>query len=58
MYDKQLTELQRIAGLSREEAKRILLEQLDRTLSDEKAALIKAAEQATKNILKRRICNV
>ena len=48
MYDKQLTELQRIAGLSREEAKKILLEQLDRTLSDEKAALIKAAEQATK----------
>ena len=48
MYDKQLTELQRIAGLSREEAKRILLEQLDRTLSDEKAALIKAAEHATK----------
>ena len=54
MYDKQLTELQRIAGLSREEAKRILLEQLDRTLSDEKAALIKAAEQSTKETVNKK----
>lgn len=54
MYDKQLTELQRIAGLSREEAKKILLEQLDRTLSDEKAALIKAAEQSTKETVNKK----
>ena len=54
MYDKQLTELQRIAGLSREEAKKLLLEQLDRTLSDEKAALIKAAEQSTKETVNKK----
>ena len=54
MYDKQLTELQRIAGLSRDEAKKILLEQLDRTLSDEKAALIKAAEQSTKETVNKK----
>ena len=48
LYDKQITELQRIAKLSREEAKKILLQQLDRTLNDEKAALIKSVETAAK----------
>ena len=48
MYNKQITELQRISGLSREEAKKILLQQLDKTLNDEKAALIKQAEQTVK----------
>ena len=48
VYDKQIEELQRIAGLSKDEAKKILLQQLDRTLSDEKAALIKAAETSIK----------
>ena len=48
VYDKQIAELQRIAGLSKDEAKKILLQQLDRTLSDEKAALIKQAEQTVK----------
>ena len=48
VYDKQIAELQRIAGLSKDEAKKILLQQLDRTLSDEKAALIKAAETSIK----------
>ena len=48
VYDKQIAELQRIAGLSKDEAKNILLQQLDRTLSDEKAALIKAAETSIK----------
>ena len=48
VYNKQITELQRIAGLSREEAKKILLQQLDRTLNDEKAALIKSVETNAK----------
>jgi len=48
MYDKEITELQRIAGLSREEAKKMLLQQLDRTLNEEKAALIKAVETSAK----------
>ncbi len=47
-YSKQITELQRIAGLSTEEAKQILLQQLDKTLNDEKAALIKATETSAK----------
>ena len=48
VYSKQITELQRIAGLSREEAKKMLLQQLDRTLNDEKAALIKSVEAEAK----------
>jgi len=48
MYNKQIAELQRISGLSREEAKQMLLHQLDRTLNDEKAALIKSVETAAK----------
>ena len=48
IYEKQIAELQKIAGLTREEAKKILLEQLDRTLNDEKAALIKAVETNAK----------
>ena len=51
---KQTETLQRISGLSGEEAKKMLLEQLDRKLCDEKAALIKesdakAKEDANKN---------
>ncbi|MCL2341978.1 MAG: ribonuclease Y [Firmicutes bacterium] len=45
---RKLEELQRISGLSREEAKVILLEDLDRTLSDEKAVLIKDSESKLK----------
>ena len=48
VYSKQIAELQRIAGLSREEAKKMLLQQLDRTLTDEKAALIKSVEAEAK----------
>ena len=48
LYNKQLEELQRISGLSRDEAKKILLEQLDRKLSDEKAVLIKESEAKAK----------
>jgi len=48
MYSKQMNELQRISGLSQEEAKVILLENLDRTLTDEKATLIKEIESKFK----------
>ena len=48
VYDKEIQELQRVAGLSRDEAKKILLQQLDKTLNDEKAAIIKAVESETK----------
>ena len=54
MESKQTETLQRISGLSTEEAKKMLLEQLDRKLCDEKATLIKesdakAKEDANKN---------
>ena len=48
MYDKEIQELQRISGLSKDEAKKILLQQLDKTLNDEKAALIKSVESEAK----------
>ena len=52
--NKQIEELQKISGLSRDEAKRILLDELNKKLTDEKAALIKesdakAKENAQKN---------
>ncbi len=54
MLDKEIQELQRISGLSAEEAKQILLEEMDRKISIEKANLIKdleakAKEEASKN---------
>ena len=52
--NRQMAELQRISGLSRDEAKEIILEQLSKKLSNEKAVLIKdatakAKEEAAKN---------
>ncbi len=54
LLNKQIQELQRISGLSTEEAKKQLLEELDKQITSEKAALIKevenkAKEDATKN---------
>ena len=54
LTDKQLVELQRISGLSLEEAKKQLLSELEKKLTAEKAALIremdaKAKEESTKN---------
>lgn len=48
LYGKQLAELQRISGLSKEEATHILLEQLTKQLNDEKATIIKTVEAETK----------
>ena len=48
MIDKQTAELQRISGLSKEEAKKQLLAELEKTLNDEKAAIIRDVEAKTK----------
>ena len=48
MYNNQMQELQRISGLSRDEAKKIILDKLDSKLTDEKAVLIKEAEKQIK----------
>ena len=48
MFDRQMSELQRISELSKDDAKAILLEKLDRKLTDEKAALIKESEREFK----------
>ena len=48
IYNNQMQELQKISGLSTEEAKKILLDKLDSKLTDEKAALIKEAEKQVK----------
>jgi len=48
MVNNQMAELQRIAGLSKEEAKKILLDKLDRKLTEEKATLIKETEKQAK----------
>ncbi len=54
MYEDQVKELERIAGLSKDEAKKYLLDELEKQITSEKAALIremdkKAKEQADKN---------
>ena len=53
-YEKQVEELQRIAVLSKEEARQVLLSEMDKEITTEKAKLIKdlnqrAKEEATKN---------
>ena len=48
LIDNQVVELQRVAGLSAEEAKRQLLEQLEKEITDEKAAIIREVEANTK----------
>lgn len=54
MYEDQVKELERIAGLSKDEAKKYLLDELEKQITSEKATLIremdkKAKEQAEKN---------
>ena len=54
IFNRQMQELQRISGLSKEEAKTQLLAELDKQLNSEKAKLIretetKAKEEANKN---------
>ena len=54
LYEKQSQELQKISGLSKEEAKKQLLDNMEKEISTEKAKLIreldqKAKEEANKN---------
>jgi len=48
IYEEETKKLEEISRLSREEAKVILLEQLDKKLSDEKAVLIRESENKIK----------
>ena len=48
IIDKQMAELQRISGLSSEEAKKRLLSELEKTMTAEKAAVIRDFESKTK----------
>ena len=52
LFNRQMKELQRISGLSSEEAKKILLEELEKQLISEKAALIREYEAKTKDEVK------
>ena len=48
LYGKQMQELQRVSGLSVEDAKKQLLSELEKNLTAEKAALLKEIEERTK----------
>ena len=48
IMNKQTQELQRISGLTQLEARNIILSELDKNLNEEKAEIIKKAEQDTK----------
>ena len=48
VIDKQMAELQRISGLTKEEAKKSLLTELEKTMTSEKAAVIRDVESKTK----------
>ncbi len=54
LYEKQVQELQRVASLSKEEARQYLLSEMEKEITDEKAKLIrdytqKAKEESVKN---------
>ena len=54
LYEKQSLELQRVAGLSQDEAKKLLLDEMDKEITAEKAKIIReqnqrAKEEAIKN---------
>ena len=48
VYDKQVEELQRISGLTSEQAKQQLLSELDKEITQEKAAIIREVETKAK----------
>ncbi len=48
VFNRQMQELQRISGLSTDEAKKQLLQELEKQLNNEKAALIKEVEAKAK----------
>ena len=49
MYGKEVEELERISGLTQEQAKRQLLKDLEKELAQEKAQIIREYEQKTKD---------
>ena len=48
IFQKQMQELQRISGLTKEEAKKQILDELDKQVTNEKAALLREFETKTK----------
>ncbi len=48
LHEKQIQELQRIASLTREEAKTLLLSEVEKNITAEKAAIIREANQKAK----------
>ncbi len=51
LYEKEMVELQKIAGLTQEQAKQRLLSEMDKELTAEKAALIREQEQKAKDTI-------
>ena len=58
LYNKQMQELQRVSGLSIEDAKKQLLTELEKNLTAEKAALLKEIEDKTKETAERTAKNI
>lgn len=48
IFNKQMNELQRISGLSKDEAKKLILSEMEKQLSAEKATLVRAMEAKVK----------
>ena len=48
LYEKQSLELQRVAGLSQDEAKKLLLDEMDKEITAEKAKIIREQNQRAK----------
>ena len=53
LHSQELKELQRIASLSKEEAKNILLREVEKDITEEKAAIIREANQKAKDDAKK-----
>lgn len=53
IYEKEMKELERIASLSKEEAKDMLLKELEKDIVSEKASIIRDAEQKAKEEAKK-----
>ncbi len=54
LYEDEMVELQKIAGLSKDEAKKRLLSEIEKELTAEKAALIRDQEQRAKETIEKK----
>ncbi len=54
LYEKEMVELQKIAALSKEEAKQRLLSEMEKELTAEKASLIREQEQKAKETINKK----